>query len=353
MKILYAVCSWGLGHLTRSLPIIKKLAEENEIFVVSTGRTLVAARHSLIEENVKFIDIPDYPQPFTKNPSFFFLKFSFCLPAILNNIRKEHEQIEKIVRKEKIKLIVSDSKYGIFSKVPSYFIAHQLRFIAPFGMTYFTEYFNSKLQKKFNKILVPDFPDFENSLSGDLSHNLKFFNKNKIVYFGAISSFHKRNLKEDVDVFISISGPEVQRKVFEETVLNQVGELNGKIVVSLGTPEKKFSETRGNAQIYSYLENSKREELLNRSKIVVTRSGYSTIMDLAETGRKALFVPTKNQTEQEYLGEFHLKRKNFYCISQDKLNLKEDLKKAKKYNGLNPKWNTKKSLKIFLDTLFM
>ncbi len=352
MKILYAVCSWGLGHLTRNLPIIKKLAEENEIFIVSTGRTLVAARQSLAEENVKFIDIPDYPQPFTKNPSFFFLKFSFCFPAILNNIRKEHGLIEKIVRKEKIKLIVSDSKYGIFSKCPSYFITHQLKFISPFGLTYFTEYFNSKLHKKFNKILVPDFPDFKNSLSGNLSHNLKFFNEDKLVYFGAISSFRKMKLKENADVFISVSGPEVQRKVFEETVLNQVGDLGGKIVVSLGTPEKKFSETRGNAQIYSYLEVDQREKLMNQSKIIVTRSGYSTVMDLAETGKKALFIPTKNQTEQEYLGKFHKERKNFYCVSQDKLNLKEDLKKAKKYNGLKPEWNTKKSLKIVLDTLF-
>jgi len=261
--------------------------------------------------------------------------------------------IEKIVRKENIKLIVSDSKYGIFSKAPSYFIAHQLRFIAPFGMTYFTEYFNSRLQKKFNKILVPDFPDFENSLSGNLSHNLKFFNKNKLVYFGQISSFRKKNIKENVDVFISVSGPEVQRKVFEKIVLNQVGELKGRVIVSLGTPEKKFSETRGNAQIYSYLENNQREKLINQSKIIVTRSGYSTLMDLAETEKKALFIPTKNQTEQEYLGEFHKERKNFYCISQDKLNLKEDLKKAKKYHGLNPEWNTKKSLKIVLDALFM
>ncbi len=201
--------------------------------------------------------------------------------------------------------------------------------------------------------MVPDFPDFKDSLSGILSHKLKYYNSGKLVYFGPISSFRKKNLKEDIDVFISVSGPEVQRKVFEETVLNHAGELDGKVVVSLGTPEKKFSDKIGNAQIYSYLENDKREKLMNQSKLIVTRSGYSTLMDLAETGKKALFVPTKSQTEQEYLGEFHKERKNFYCVSQDKLNLKEDLKEAKKYNGLNPKWNTKKSLKIVLDTLFM
>lgn len=352
MNILFAVCSWGLGHIMRSLPIIKKLSVRNKVFVVTSGRSLIVARQSLTNENIKFIEVPDYPQPYTKNPSFFIPKFCLYIPAILHKIKKEHEKIEKIVSKEKINLIISDMRYGAFSKVPSYFITHQLKYIAPLGLTPLTEFFNSLFQKKFNKFFVPDFPDFENSLSGELSHNLKFFNKEKLVYFGIISEFQKKNLKKDIDVFISISGPEVQRGVFERIILNQTGELDKKIIISLGTPEKNFSKKKKNIKIYSYLRKDEREEILNRSKIVVCRSGYSTIMDLTELEKNTLFVPTKNQTEQEYLARFLKNRGNCFFKDQNELNLEKDLEEAEKYKGLKPKWNTKKSLEIFSDNLF-
>jgi hypothetical protein len=37
------------------------------------------------------------------------------------------------------------------------------------------------------------------------------------------------------------------------------------------------------------------------SKMIVCRSGYSTIMDLARLGLRATLVPTPGQPEQEYL----------------------------------------------------
>ena len=48
---------------------------------------------------------------------------------------------------------------------------------------------------------------------------------------------------------------------------------------------------------------SQLEETINESKIVVSRSGYTTVMDLAKLGKKAFFIPTPGQTEQEYLAE--------------------------------------------------
>ena len=45
------------------------------------------------------------------------------------------------------------------------------------------------------------------------------------------------------------------------------------------------------------------EKTINESEIVVSRSGYTTIMDLAILGKKAFFIPTPGQYEQEYLAE--------------------------------------------------
>ncbi len=355
MKILFAICSWGLGHLMRSLPLIKKLSKENEVFIVGHGRNLVAARKELKDEpKLKFFNIPDYPLPYTKNPMFFLPNFAFCTPSILYNIKKEHDEIEKIVKKEGIQKIISDNRYGAYSsskRVPSYFIIHQLKYKAPFGITPITEFFNSFAQKKFNKILVPDFPEYEDSLAGELSHELRFFEKKNVKYLGILSDYRKENVKKDVDIFISVSGPEPQRSIFEESVLSQTKKLNKKVVISLGNPEREQIKEKKNLKIYSYLSREKREEILNRSKIVVSRSGYSTIMDLAELEKKAFFVPTKNQTEQEYLARFHREKGNAYFKDQGKINLEKDLEKAKKYKGLKVKWKTKRSLENFLSVI--
>jgi len=58
-KILFAVLNWGLGHATRSLPIIKKLlADDNEIIIASSGDALILLK--LEFPDINFIELPDY-----------------------------------------------------------------------------------------------------------------------------------------------------------------------------------------------------------------------------------------------------------------------------------------------------
>jgi len=48
MQIIYGVCSWGLGHATRSLPIMRKLISEgHELAIISNGRTLELLKKEL------------------------------------------------------------------------------------------------------------------------------------------------------------------------------------------------------------------------------------------------------------------------------------------------------------------
>jgi len=39
-KVLFAVSSLGLGHATRSLPIINKLKKDHKLTIISYGNTL-------------------------------------------------------------------------------------------------------------------------------------------------------------------------------------------------------------------------------------------------------------------------------------------------------------------------
>jgi len=57
-RILYAVLNWGLGHATRSLPVIRQLVKEHDVIILSTGRSLELLKSEI--SGADFIDHPDY-----------------------------------------------------------------------------------------------------------------------------------------------------------------------------------------------------------------------------------------------------------------------------------------------------
>ena len=58
-----------------------------------------------------------------------------------------------------------------------------------------------------------------------------------------------------------------------------------------------------NMTIYNFMTSQLLERTINESDLVVSRSGYTTIMDLAKLNKKAFFIPTPGQFEQEYLSK--------------------------------------------------
>ena len=352
MKIIYSLCSWGLGHATRGLPVIRRLVKDgHEVIVYTTGRSLELLKTE-IGNNARYIESIPYPSPYSDKIGFAF-RFLKTAPKILALIKEEEKDISKIVQENKIDIIVSDSRFGSHCKsAPSFLLFHQLRFIAPLRLRpaeMFTEYYNHFLQDKFEKIIVPDYGN--NSLSGDLSHNLRYFKKEKVEYIGILSDFEKIQTDDDIDYLFSISGPEPTRTILEEKLLSQIDLLKGNIAVSLGKPGKFTKKTIKNAVVYSFLEKKRRDELMNRAKMVVSRSGYTTIMDVAEIEKKAFFIPTPGQTEQLYLASYLEKSGLFHSVKQNKLKIDIDTEEALKYKGFKPPWRTSESVEMFLKVI--
>mgnify|MGYP002621850830 FL=1 len=121
---------------------------------------------------------------------------------------------------------------------------------------------------------------------------------------GVLSRFEKKNIGEIYDLAIILSGPEPQRTMLEEIVNRQLSEYNGNVIFVKGKiePEQK-SETIGSVTSYNFMTGSELEQAINQSKVVLSRSGYTTLMDLVKLQKKAFFVPTPGQTEQEYLAK--------------------------------------------------
>lgn len=328
MRIAFGVCSWGLGHATRTLPIIRKfISEGDEVIVVSHGNALDLLRAEL-DGSARFHELQDYLPPTTANSRLMALDACMSIPKYLGAMKREHDFVERIRTEGKLDAVFSDNRFGFYSiHVPSFFMTHQLRIMNPVGSRMLesaTERIASWLLKRLAGIMVPDFES--DGLSGRLAHGLSVIDERDISYIGALSDFGRRSGYEDIDLFASISGPEPQRTAFEKLVLGQLDGFGGRAVVSLG----RAAETRtdGGLEIRGLTSRMEREELLNRSKVVLSRSGYSTIMDLCALGKKSLLVPTPGQTEQEYLAEYHMGRRTYFCVPERRLDIASQLRKV-------------------------
>jgi UDP-N-acetylglucosamine:LPS N-acetylglucosamine transferase len=82
----------------------------------------------------------------------------------------------------------------------------------------------------------------------------------------------------------------------------------------------------------------------------MTRSGYTTLMELAELGARALFVPTPGQSEQEYLARFHGERGHVRATTQRELDFPRDLALAEAASGI-PRISSADSVAHFLALL--
>jgi predicted glycosyltransferase len=176
-------------------------------------------------------------------------------------------------------------------------------------------------------------PDFENedAIAGVLSHPKKTLNN--IKYIGCLSRFEKqKGLEKEYQLLILISGPEPQRTIFENKLLEQIKNFEGKILFVRGLPGKenkaKLSTSNNNMILKDHLPSDELCKVIQQSEMVICRSGYTSVMDLIRLKQKAILVPTPGQSEQEYLADHLHEQKVFYSVSQDKFQLKESLNSA-------------------------
>jgi UDP-N-acetylglucosamine:LPS N-acetylglucosamine transferase len=72
----------------------------------------------------------------------------------------------------------------------------------------------------------------------------------------------------------------------------------------------------GSIIYYNHLDSVQMRETLITSDFIISRSGYSTIMELISLDCTALLIPTPGQTEQEYLAIYLEEKGWFRTVSQ-------------------------------------
>ena len=133
----------------------------------------------------------------------------------------------------------------------------------------------------------------------------------------------------------------------------RLDQLEGKVVIAGGNPDISETDSHGNVEVYSFLNSKEQEEMMNRAKFIISRSGYTTVMELAELNKKnVLFIPTPGQSEQEYLGDYYEEKGYFHHVSQYRLKLKEAIKTSREFEGFTPAWTTGQSVQNFMNLIF-
>jgi UDP:flavonoid glycosyltransferase YjiC (YdhE family) len=347
MRVYFAPCGIGLGHVGRCVPIARKL--ENAKTVFSTYREGIGyvkqEGFPLIEAPpIGFQVKPDGSLDFRQtavDPGPFFAAFT-----LLNQIDSEVGTIQHF----KPDVIVSDSRIsplvaGRMLRIPRICILNEFQLIIPRRKHYlrlarladsFALAIVGKMWTSGSTVLIPDFPKPYTICEGNLNIP-KSFRKN-VKLIGPILPKRpdelltkkelRTKLKLPLDkpvIFVAISGPTLE-KAFVTGLLRRIlldFPEEYEIVVSYGYPNAGSKPTRhGNVTIYKWLAN--RFEYLKACDLVIGRAGHGTITQCMCYGKPIILVPTPNHTEQltnarqaENLGVAQIVLQDF--LTKDKL----------------------------------
>ena len=342
-NILICPLDWGIGHASRCVPIIRKLlVQDSNIIIAASNRPLSFLKREF--PDLEFIDFPGYDIQYPTNGKMT-TKMIWAAPKILCGIRREHRVLKKIILDKKIDIVISDHRYGLWNKkIKSIFITHQLMIKCPPGLKFlepFLRRINRHFICKYDECWVPDYEGKDN-FSGDLSHLKKI--PSHVFFIGPLSRFSSDQhdeilynpLLKNYNLMVILSGPEPQRTILEEKIFHQLKGSDYKTIVILGKPEEdKHYFLSENIEVFSHLTKDEFRNYMIQSSLIICRPGYSGIMDLATLNKKAIFIPTPGQTEQEYLAEYFSEKNFAFYMNQQQFDLKTAIEKSFSYSELN------------------
>ncbi len=348
-KILVCPLDWGLGHATRCIPIIRSLIERGaEIYIASSGSALDLLKIEF-PTNV-FFELPSY-NPLYAHGNSLAGQMLLQLPKFSKVIAAEHRLTEEFIRKNDIDIVISDNRYGCYAAgIESILVTHQPNVVLPNGYGWATPGINWILRRQignFNRVWIPDQPD---------SQLTALFNSTALAnrhYIGWLSRFEaKPGVNTLYKIAAIISGPEPQRTILEKVIRREFAESKVEGVIVRGQPGPTSRAVEDNVTVFNHLPALELQRVIQEAELVVSRSGYSTIMDLIALRKNAIFIPTPGQPEQNILADYLNKNRYVVARSQDEFELTEAIQASLSYKGLSSFNMDKSYLTAALDSIF-
>jgi UDP-N-acetylglucosamine--N-acetylmuramyl-(pentapeptide) pyrophosphoryl-undecaprenol N-acetylglucosamine transferase len=301
----------GLGHVSRIIPLGKKLQENgHELFFFSGGKayqllgkefgnvypcTPVAwyENASGIVASASLINIL-FPLPvFNHEKNGFTIKSSTAMETV-----HRYYDLRRHIRKIKPDLIIADGDLHALRmasrwKFPAVYIANLIR--PSYGFSAFLnpgERFIERYVKTCKNIIIPDNPPPYTISEYNIGDLDSIGIKEKTEFVGSfLDTTYTQGLTEHV--FAPISGPYGTRAKLTQTILPVLEELETKSVVSLGTPGKNITTKKVNCQIHSWLSTREREEAMKNAKLIIFSGGHRTCFETVKYAKPSICIPTQ------------------------------------------------------------
>ena len=320
-RILVAPLDWGLGHATRCIPVIRTLLTTGaEVLLAGEGKVETLLRTEFPE--LLFLNLRGYRVTYAQSAVGTFTALARQIPGLLRSIKAENSWLETAVAEHRIDAVISDNRYGLYHpRVPSVFMTHQLLVKTPLRSTdALLQTFLYRAINRFQTCWVPDSAE-ATGLAGALSHPDKK-PAIPVTYIGSLSRFTPQEPVLGYYLLVLLSGPEPQRTLLEEKILKQAQLFKNPMLLVRGLPgHTGLPLVPYHVTIINHLPAAALQQAIESAQFVISRCGYSTVMDMTTLQKKCIFIPTPAQTEQLYLAQHLMKSNHALCIAQAKFSL--------------------------------
>ena len=317
MRILVAPLNWGLGHASRCIPLVTRfLSEGYDVVLAGDGDSLLLLRRHF--PSLPYFPLASLNLHYGSGSSQVWAVLR-ALPALVRFSVADHWRLRHLLMTEHFDLVVSDNRFGLYShKTRCVYITHQLLVLLPPRLRFMQPLLrrlHAAVIRHFSECWVPDNAG-RPWLAGDMAH--KYPLPPNARFIGLLSRFDgckPLDRTPEYDVVAVISGPEPQRTMFEEKVCAEWQGRKERVLVVRGKPSLPATAMKKDGiTLVPDLDDRALARHLTSARTVISRSGYSSVMDYYALGlldkqkRGELtltLVPTPGQPEQEYLAVLH------------------------------------------------
>lgn len=334
MRVLICPLDWGMGHTTRMIPVADRLIREgHEVTFGGSVKQL-----ALISSDLPAASTMPFAGFTTRYSTWLpmYIYTAFRIPAFFFALIREHRQLDKMLAGGRFDMVISDNRMGLWNRrVKSVYVTHMLRIPMP-RLLRFLERPGSWLHRqfinRFDECMIPD-SEGDVNYSGRLAHGVRL--PKNARYIGILSKF---SVCRDDEMIVPaeltplhgnpwsvliLSGPEPQRGLLRRRIAGSWNDPEELLVVlegRMGTSVENRIEDRAGGEVEGkvtfirngsvisvpHLKPCAMAAVIKGSRRIFSRSGYTTIMELASIGRldsRAILIATPGQTEQEYLAK--------------------------------------------------
>jgi len=311
MRLLLSCSELGLGHVSRIIPLGKRLEKRgHELFFFSGGKA-----HEMLQKEFfhvyKCTPISWYENASGIITSASLLNLIFPLPLFnMENHRfelKSPSAMETIHRYYDLRknlhdiapdVLIADGDINALRlaerwRIPSLYIANMIR--PSYGFSTFLspgERLVERYVKNCTRIVIPDNPPPYTVSEYNIGNTDAMGLKGKTEYTGSFVDMTPVEGGGE-HIFVPISGPPGTRGKLVNTLLPVLEKVKTKCVISLGTPGKKATAKIGNSEIHNWLSVKERSEAMRNARFVIFSGGHATCFETIKHGKPSICIPTQ------------------------------------------------------------